>query len=194
MSQLGRKSPSWAATAGLGQLVRRYAEHRAPRTAMMVAIAEGVVPDNPLESIEATSRACPRGRAWKARRGSILWQFCLRTAGSVSDAASRKKGFSPPAHYPASPAPKTGPPAQLLPRGPSGVGGARPPRRLAPRIDSPPAPPPPASRSTLAATMALPRAPARPQVPKPPAWRQNYRAAAGWACSALKIVQKCPHC
>ena len=58
----------------------------------------------------------------------------------------------------------------------------------------PPRAPPPASRSTLAATMALPRAPARPQVPKPPAWRQNYRAAAGWACSALKIVQKCPHC
>ena len=66
VSQLGRKSPSWAATAGLGQLVRRYAEHRAPRTAMMVASAEGVVLDNPLESIEATSRACPRGRAWKA--------------------------------------------------------------------------------------------------------------------------------
>ena len=91
-------------------------------------------------------------------------------------------------------APKTGPSAKPLPLGPNAVGGRPAPRRLAPRMDSPPAPRAAAGNSTMAANMALPRAPDRPRVPEPPAWRQNHRAAAGWACSALKIVQKCPHC
>ena len=90
------------------------------------------------------------------------------------------------------PAPKTGPSAKALPRGPSAVGGPCPPRRLAPRMDSPPDPRTAAGNSTMAANMAWPRAPVRPRVPKAPAWRQNHRGMAGRACSALKIVQKCP--
>ena len=59
-------------------------------------------------------------------------------------------------------------------------------------MDGPCAPRRWASNGTVAANMIRPRASVRPRVPEPPAWRQNHRVGAGRACSALKIVQKCP--
>ena len=194
MSCLGRRSHGWAQTAALRALVRATAEFRAPRTATMVISGQGVDRCTPHG---AGRRSPPRRLVYGGTEGAaglMEWLLTSKREQERESQGAKKKGFSPPPHHARPRVPIVGPPAKPPPR------GARAVRRAAAaalwRAVWMPLPDPHqwASNSTMAADMALPRAPFRPRVPEPPAWRQNHRAAAGWRqCSALKIVQTCPH-
>ena len=194
MSCLGRRSHGWAQTAALRALVRATAEFRAPRTATMVISGQGVDRCTPHG---AGRRSPPRRLVYGGTEGAaglMEWLLTSKLRRMWSSTSAKKKGFSPPPHHARPRVPIAGPPAKPLPRGARAVRRAAAPGAHRAPWAVPPPPRPWASNITMAANMARPRAPSRPRVPEPPAWRQNHRAAAGWACSSLKIVQTCPHC
>ena len=98
---------------------------------MMVASAEGVDLDKPMESIEATSRVGSRVRACKARGAHAYGSSDSERRECGRQQASQKKEMLPAPLEARPPAPKTGPPAKALPRGPSAVGGPCLPRPVA---------------------------------------------------------------
>ena len=116
---------------------------------MMLVRREGVHADTPVEPIASLRRPGPCIEAHETRRRPLSVAVDTNREECLRNQAGRNKEMLPAPLEARPPAPKTGPSAKALPRGPSAVGGPCPPRRLAPRMDSPPGPRAAAGKSTV---------------------------------------------